>query len=190
MPSSPDSDAELKAALVSVHAVLVESGVEHALCGGIAANLYRTEMRTTTDVDLYVLCSAPQAVTLARAFEERGWTAHPAWRKAELLRLERVDLPRVDLLIAATEFERQAVRRAIPTIIAGRRIHVLKPEDLIVFKLVAGRFRDYEAVAAIVNTNPTSLDRGFIRRALAEIGMEDRWERALEGAEREAEDRG
>ena len=168
----------------------MEADVEHALCGGIAANLYRDEYRTTTDVDLYMICAAPQVFALARRLEAEGWTAHPSWRKAELLRLEREDLPRVDLLIASTEYERQAVRRAEPQRVAGRRIRVLSAEDLIIFKMVAGRLRDYEAVAAIINTNPTTLDRDFIRRVLDEFGMEDRWTRVLQEAVKEAEDRG
>jgi hypothetical protein len=59
-----------------------------------------------------------------------------------------------------------------------------------VFKLVAGRALDYEATAAIVNSLGAELDGGFIQQQLAELGMEDRWRRALEEAELEAQDRG
>jgi predicted nucleotidyltransferase len=169
---------------------LDRAGIQHALCGGIAANLYRTEMRATNDVDLYIACTSPELVSLTRLFEREGWRAHPAWRKAELLRLERDERPRVDLLIASTDFERRAVERAVPYSIGGDEIRVLLPEDLIVFKLVAGRARDYEAVAAIVNVSLADLDTSFIQRSLDEFGMADRWLRALEEAEREAEDRG
>ena len=188
--SSSDPDTELVRGLVAAHLILEEQDVEHALCGGIAANLYRDELRATTDVDIYVICPAPKVLSLARTFEGKGWTAHPAWRGAELLRLERDDLPRVDLLIAATDFEKEAVRRARPASISGQQIRVLSPEDLIVFKLVAGRARDYEAVAAIINSHGNDLDRDFILRRLSELGMEDRWARALEEAQREAHDLG
>jgi hypothetical protein len=185
-----ESDTELIKTLLAVHAVLEETGVAHALCGGMAANLYREELRTTVDVDLYVICAAPQVVGLARTFEGKGWSVHPAWEKAELIRLDRDDLPRVDLLIAGTDFERQAVRRATPAPVEGHAIPVLRAEDLIVFKLAAGRYRDYEAVAAIINTRGDDLDTEFIEDALSELGMEERWTTALEGAEREAEGRG
>lgn len=189
MSDSQPSPA-LGQALFAVQAVLEEEDVEHALCGGIAANLYRDELRTTTDVDIYIICAAPKLVSLARAFEQRGWRAHPAWRKAELLRLERDDLPRVDLLVASTDFERQAVERAVVARIEGHPIRVLLAEDLIVFKLVAGRLRDYEAVAAILNSRGRELDTTFVERTLAEFGMEDRWERVIEEAVRESEDLG
>lgn len=183
-------EGSLLDALLAVHDVLEAEGVEHALCGGLAANLYRDELRTTIDIDLYLVSSAPQLVSLARAFEERGWTAHPAWRQAELLRLERDDLPRVDLLIASTDFERDAVQHASRALIAGRDIRVLTPEDLIVFKLVAGRLRDYEDVAAVLNARGGEIDIRYVRRWLEEFGMSDRWQRALDEARREAQDLG
>lgn len=184
------AEGTLTDALVAVHDVLADASVDHALCGGLAANLYRDEVRATTDVDLYLDVSAPKLVELTRRFEAAGWEAHPAWRRAELLRLERDDLPRVDCLIASTDYERDAVRHAAHMTIAGREVKVLVPEDLVVFKLVAGRARDYEAVAAVMNASETDLDVAYIRRWLDSFGMGDRWGRALEEAEREAQDLG
>jgi predicted nucleotidyltransferase len=183
-------EGSLLDALLAVHDVLEAEDVEHALCGGLAANLYRDELRATVDLDIYLVSSPAQLVSTTRAFEEHGWTAHPAWRQAELLRLERADLPRVDLLIASTDFERIAVRRASEALIAGRNIRVLTPEDLIIFKLAAGRLRDYEDVVAMLNARTGRIDAGYVRRWLDEFGMTERWTRALEEAKREAEDLG
>lgn len=183
-------EVTLEEELLAVRSILESARVPNALCGGIAANLYRIEIRATDDVDIYITCNAPELVSLAKLFEARGWTAHPAWRQAQLLRLERDNHPRVDLLIASTDYERDAIERAVPFLIRDREIKVLSPEDLIVFKLVAGRLHDYEAAAAILNANRQDLDTSFIERTLTEFGMEDRWPRALEGAELEAEDRG
>lgn len=188
MTSEPEGT--LSDALVAVHDLLVDASVDHALCGGLAANLYREEVRATADVDLYLVIGAAPLVELTRSFEEAGWRAHPSWRRAEQLRLERDDLPRVDCLIAGTDFERQAVRNAVGIRIAGRDMKVLTPEDLIVLKLVAGRSRDYEAVAAVVNARGGDLDVRYVGRKLEGLGMKDRWDRALEEAEREAEDPG
>jgi predicted nucleotidyltransferase len=183
-------EVTLEDELLAVHGVLENAGVQSALCGGIAANLYRTVVRATNDVDLCIVCTAPQLVSLTRLFEQHGWRAHPAWRKAELLRLERESHPTVALLIASTDYEREAITRAVPFQIGDRKIRVLMAEDLIVFKLVAGRHRDYEAVGDIVNAHAAELDTEFVRSTLAEFGMEDRWPRALEAAELEAEDFG
>jgi len=183
-------DVGLEDEFLAVRAVLEESGVPNALCGGIAANLYRERIRATDDVDVYIICSAPELVSLARQFEDAGWRAHPAWRKAELLRLERDGHPRVDLLVAATAFERNAVDRAAIFRVGDNEVRVLLPEDLIVFKLVAGREHDYETVGAIIDAQGAHLDVDFIQHTLDEFGMSDRWTRALASAARTAEDLG
>lgn len=176
--------------MLAVHPLLETRGIGHALCGGIAANLYRAELRATVDVDFYIVCAATELVALTRLFEQEGWRVHPAWEQAELLRLEREDLPRVDLLIASTDYEKQAVGRATVVTIDDEEVGVLRPEDLIVFKLVAGRARDFEAVAAIINTLGDNLERDFIAKTLTGLGMEERWTRALAEAELEAQGRG
>lgn len=184
--SAAGIEGSLLDGLIAVHDILEAEDVEHALCGGLAANLYRDELRTTIDLDICLVCSPAQLVWITRAFEECGWTAHPAWRQAELLRLERADLPRVDLLIASTDYERIAVRRAPTALIADRDIRVLTPEDLIIFKLAAGRLRDYEDVVAMLNASGGKIDTRYVRRWLEDLGMTERWTRALEEAKREA----
>jgi predicted nucleotidyltransferase len=184
------SDVTLEEEFLAVRAVLEQAGVRNALCGGIAANLYRERIRATDDVDACIICSAPELLSLARRFEDLGWRAHPAWRKAELLRLERDGHPLVDLLIASTEFERAAVERAATFRIGDTDVRVLLPEDLIVFKLVAGRDHDYESVGAIIDAQGADLDIEYIQQTLDEFGMDQRWKRALEAAARIAEDLG
>jgi uncharacterized nucleotidyltransferase DUF6036 len=172
-------------ALVEAHEILEGTDVAHALCGGIAANLYREDVRATMDVDFYLVVGAAELVGLARTFEAAGWRAQPYWRKAELLRMEKHDTPRVDCLIASTDYERSAIRRAVEARVEGTRIPVLTPEDLIVFKLVAGRARDYEAVAAIVNAMSDDLDVDYVVDILERLGISDRWARASDEAARE-----
>jgi predicted nucleotidyltransferase len=174
-------------ALLAVHETLDASGVAHALCGGIAANLYREDVRATMDVDLYIAVGAAELVALSRRFEEDGWEARPYWRKGDLLRLMKGDMPPVDCLIASTPYEVGALNRAVPASIDGHAVPVLTAEDLIVFKLVAGRARDYEAVAAMINALGKKLDAKFITETLTDLGFEDRWQRAKEEAEREAQ---
>jgi hypothetical protein len=175
--------------LLSVHDTLGALGVKHALCGGLAANLYRKEMRATTDVDFYVVIVPTELVAVSQAFEREGWTAHPYWRQGQLLRLDREGFPRVDCLIAATDYEKSTVENAVEHEIAGRSVPVVTPEDLAVYKLAAGRLRDWETVAAMINS-VDDLDEQYIVEMLDEIGMADRWDRAKAEAVLEAQDRG
>ncbi|MGH2726053.1 MAG: hypothetical protein ACRDKS_03660 [Actinomycetota bacterium] len=176
----------LTQALLAVHEILEAAGVPHALCGGLAANLYREEVRATTDVDLAVAVGPARLVDLVRIFSDAGWNAEPYWRRGEQLRLSRSDLPRVDCLVATTDYERAAIDKAILAKIEGRELRVLTAEDLIVFKLIAGRARDYEAVAAIINTRGAGLDVEYIEGWLDQFGAGHAWERALDEARREA----
>lgn len=173
-------------ALFAVHDILKTAEIPHALCGGLAANLYREEVRATVDVDVAVAVSPARVVDLVQRFEEAGWTVEPYWRQVEQLRLTRSDLPRVDCVLATTDYERQAIEQAVRARIEGRQLSVLTAEDLIVFKLVAGRARDYEAIAAIINTRGERLDVEYISGWLEQFGVVERWERAKEEAQREA----
>ena len=184
------AEAGLLGALLAARRVLDRAKVPYALCGGLAANLYRQEVRATMDVDLTIIVSPARLADLVDDFRAAGWRAESYWRRAELLRLSHDRLPRVDCLLAMTDYEQSAIRRAATVTIEHRRLRVLTPEDLIVFKLIAGRARDYEAVAAILHARRKRLDEKYITGWLTEFGIAERWEKALEEARREGEDQG
>jgi predicted nucleotidyltransferase len=174
-------------ALLAVHRVLDEDSIRHALCGGLAANLYRKEVRATSDVDLAVAVSPSRLIDVTRRFVDAGWDVEPYWSHGEQLRLNHENLPRVDCIIATTDYERSAIERAVPAEIEGNELKVLTIEDLIVFKLIAGRARDYEAVAAMISERGEELDVFYITGWLDQFGASDAWTRAIEEARREAE---
>jgi hypothetical protein len=172
-------------ALLAVHQVLEDARVPHALCGGLAANLYREEVRATSDVDLAIAAGPADLVGLVRDLESAGWRVAPSARAGEQLRLSRRDLARVDCLVATTDFERAAIDHSVPFVLEGVGLRVLTAEDLIVFKLLAGRARD-EAVAAVINGIGRSLDDDYIKGWLDQFGDAQAWDRAVEEARREA----
>jgi hypothetical protein len=174
-------------ALLAVHEILEAAGVPHALSGGIAANLYRAEVRATSDVDIAIVVGPARLVALVGTFARAEWKAEPYWRKGEQVRLTHDELPRVDCLVATTDYERAAIDHAVTAQIEGRGIRVLTAEDLIVFKLIAGRARDYEAVAAIINERGKQLDGAYIKAWLDQFGKADAWNRAIDEARREVE---
>jgi len=174
-------------ALKQAHEILETSGISHALIGGIAANLYRRQPRATQDVDFAVRASAVEFARLTESFREAGWKADVRDQKRETLRLAHVDLPRVDLLVAGTDFEESAIRRAVKLTIDDTEMTIVTPEDLIVYKLLAGRGHDYEAVGAVLEALG-EVDEGYVRGWLEQFGMADRWQRALEEARHSAPD--
>jgi predicted nucleotidyltransferase len=172
-------------ALLAAHEILDDVGATHALCGGLAANLYRTELRATSDVDVVIGVSPVTLVEVVERFERGGWTANASWHQGEQVRLVHPDLGRVDLLVAGTDFEHAALDHAVPSTIAG--VRVVTPEDLIVMKTVAGRARDVEAVVAILVARGETLDAAYIADWVAAFGATQTWERAQLEAQLEAE---
>jgi predicted nucleotidyltransferase len=170
--------------------LLASQGVAHALLGGMAANLYRREARATQDVDLGVVASPAELMAVVEAFEKAGWAPEVRAKKAEALRLAHADLPRIDLLIAGTPFEESAIARAARLTIDGQEMAIVTPEDLIVYKLIAGRARDYEAVAAILDMSESlaAVDAAYVIGWLEQFGLAERWERAKQEAQRMADD--
>ena len=175
-------------AVFSVRAVLEDLGVAHALIGGMAANLFREEPRATADVDVMLLVRPAEVSALIERFRSDGWKVESFGNEAQQLRLRRAKLPRVDCILATTDFERSAVTRAVEFEIEGRSLKVVAPDDLVVLKLIAGRARDYETVVAMLNAGRVRLDPAYIEAWLEQFGVKERWARALEEARREATD--
>lgn len=187
MSAAKENSSRLIDALKAASALLESQGVAHALLGGMAANLYRQEARATQDVDFGIKATPTETLAVVDAFSKAGWTAELRTNKAEALRLAHTDLPRIDLLIAGTPFEENAIARAATLTIDDHELAIVTPEDLIVYKLIAGRARDYEAVAAILNT-ASKLDAGYITGWLEQFGLSQRWDKAQEEAHLLAEE--
>ena len=176
---------DLIASLLAIHQLFDAEQVPHALCGGLAANLYRDEVRATSDVDLSIILEPARLAAVVDALERAGWHSEPYWKHGNQLRLSREAYARVDCIIAGTDLERSAIIRAASADIDGVAVPVQTPEDLITLKLIAGRARDIEAVAAIIVARGDDLDTDYIRGWLDQFDAADAWDRAIEAADRE-----
>ena len=148
--------------------VLDRIGVRWALAGALAALRYRKTPRGTTDADL--LIGASEGV--AEAFRDDGYEVIESTDVGEpphLLAIRGQGI-RVDLLVARTPYQEQALDRAV-----GR---VLTAEDVIIHKLLAWRARDRNDVDEILASD-TPLDVEFIRSVAREWEVEDRWDESL-----------
>ncbi len=66
----------------------------------------------------------------------------------------------VDLLLAKTAYQKHVLSRrvSVPAAILGMDVDVLSCEDLIIFKLLAGRIIDRADAAALLRANRSSID--------------------------------
>jgi hypothetical protein len=179
--------------LMHVWSLLSEAAVPAAVMGGIAVTAWR-RIRATHDVDLLVSLDDSRFGEVFRILDKAGvhrkhvapFIAVGDTRFIQFL----YDLPdleidvRIDLLLADSPFERQALRRAVePPSALGRGIRVLACEDLILFKLLAGRMIDRADAAYLLRVNRDDLDLGHLNQWAKSLSLEgelkDIWKEAF-----------
>lgn len=157
--------------------LLKHLGIAWVLIGAHAANRYRDNARFTQDVDLLLADSGASRETLRRALEQAGWRVRQADVHGELLRLEHPEFGRADLLIAGTDYQQLAIARARrERVDATLQAPVLTIEDVLVHKLIAGRFQDLADIESILATRP-ALDRAYLGEWLVYWSLEAAWQR-------------
>ncbi|MCA9671056.1 MAG: nucleotidyl transferase AbiEii/AbiGii toxin family protein [Myxococcales bacterium] len=133
-----------------------------------------TVARATKDIDFSALADVEQATRLVDVMQHAGWsaTAHGPLGPGAVVRFSRTGQDGVarwvDVLFSGTDFEERALRRAKTTTLFGHAIRVATVEDLIVFKMVAGRPQDLVDVQSLLKQNGDGLDEAYLAGALAE----------------------
>jgi DNA-directed RNA polymerase subunit F len=146
----------------------------------------------TTDIDLAVVVDEKGYARIVSALDELGYGIAQATRveptdpipAVTVFRNEANDPPyrQVDILAAATQFEREAVRCAVERIVAERTVPVVTREHLIVYKLLSWRPRDQQDITDVLATARaagTRLDIDLMRRWAAVWEVDDRLEVVL-----------
>ena len=167
----------LRTALGEVGALLDGLSIRWALAGGLAANRYRRSPRHTDDVDLLLANTGPGLDMLESTLTDAGWSVQRADPRGELLRARHSELGPVDLLIAGTPYQQEALRRAVvdvETVPGAGEVPVLTVEDVIVHKLIAGRYRDLADIEEILESG-TPLQADYIERWAQFWEVLDRW---------------
>ncbi len=148
---------------VDLRNLLAEHGITTVLIGAHAANRYRLESRHTVDVDFLASSLAGAAEVLRSA----GCTVREVSEDGETYLLSaRVDSTVIDVLLAETDYQRSAMRRAVDG--------VLTVEDVIIHKLIAGRPRDIDDIRSILSTGQ-EIDETFILEHARQWEVADRW---------------
>jgi hypothetical protein len=160
-------------ALKHVWASLEPLQAPMAVMGGLALAAWR-HVRATRDVDLLVGVSENDLESLLRTLTSAGLrTKHqrPLTTLGSLQILQLLYEPpgayvdlQIDLLLAQSEYHRQALARRVPTRLANLNLdlYVLACEDLIVHKLLAGRIVDRADAVMLLRANRANLDLDYL----------------------------
>lgn len=151
---------------------LEEQRVRYLVVGGLAV-VAVGEPRTTADADAIVFLSNAEAEALIGAAARAGFELDPA---VELERLATTGTMRfrkapyrVDLITASLPFEEAAFRRASTHELFGVRLPFPSPEDLILFKILAGRDKDMLDAIGVARRHRDRLDTAYLEATLQPI---------------------
>ena len=159
---------------------LQRQGLSFAVMGGVAVSLWK-HARATKDVDFLVDIQPDEVKGMLAPLVAAG--IHPK-RLPPVIAIDDVHIVqftcqptesmldvRIDLLLAESEFQKLALARAVPAQLPppNESLRVLGCEDLMVFKLLAGRMIDRADVAYLLQQTGrrltgafTALDESFL----------------------------
>jgi hypothetical protein len=145
---------------------LQEADIPSVVIGGVAIALWG-EPRVTRDVDLKILLGRHEADRLLTVLTPDYTPLLPdprhALREQAMLFVQDSAGTRLDLLLADTPYDVQAIRRGrIVEVQPGATICVCSPEDLVIYKLVSTRLRDHEDASSVVRRQGDTLDDSYV----------------------------
>lgn len=156
--------------LADLRRALDGAGLRWFLFGAQAAILHGVA-RLSADVDITVELGARPTRDLVELLTREGFDLLVTDTGfVEVTRVlpfaHRASRMPVDVVLAGPGLEEQFLARAETRRVAGLAIPVVSAEDLIAMKILAGRPRDLEDVAAVARAHRHDLDLGQIRGTL------------------------
>lgn len=155
-----------------------------ALIGGLALSAWN-HARYTRDADVLVAMPPDQVAGLVTALVKAGFRPRhdPPLRMIDgqgivQFTFQPADalMPfQFDVLLATTPFQKASLARAVPRCLPGddSPVAVVRPDDLIAIKLLAGRIIDRADAAMVLRENRADIDFDHLRRVITAEGLED-----------------
>lgn len=151
---------------------LEERHTRFLVIGGLAV-VAVGEPRTTADADALVFVSPAEAAALIRQAAAAGFEVREDVERERLAATGTMRFRRgrfqIDLITASLPFEDAAYERASHHELFGIRLPFPSPEDLILFKVLAGREKDMLDAAGVVRRHGDRLDVAYLERTLRPI---------------------
>jgi predicted nucleotidyltransferase len=156
--------------LASLASALDNAGIPYMVIGGQAVLQYG-EPRLTRDIDITLgvdvdefqrVSAAIRAIELRVAVDD----AETFLRRTNVLPLHHPKSGvRVDLLFSFHPYERDAIARSTIVNIRGQSVRFAAVEDVIIYKIIAGRPRDLDDVNGILVRN-AGYDKAYVLTVL------------------------
>ena len=155
---------------------LERAGIPYMIIGGQAV-LVHGEPRLTNDIDVTLALEPIEAEKILELLPSIHLV--PLVDRVTEFLQETFVLPaqheetgiRVDFIFSLSDYEREAIARAVTTRIGSAKVRVATVEDVIIHKLVAARPRDIEDVRGLLAKNP-QYDEQYILKWMREYDRE------------------
>jgi predicted nucleotidyltransferase len=178
-----------RSALAAVGEILDRLEIRWVVFGALAANLYRAETRFTQDLDLLLQDAGPGVSAIEAALASSGWKVRRAIPDGTMLRARHVEHGDVDLVMAGTPYQHEALARAREEVLGdGTRVRALAVEDVVLHKLIAGRTRDIADVESILDA-AVPMDEAYLERWASEWEVLEAWRRLRDAAQARSRER-
>lgn len=152
--------------IVAIERAFEAAGIPHAFGGANALAYYGTP-RATADIDVNVFVPSTDAGHVLRVLGELG-TDVSSQRLTDLIERDgqaRVfwDRTPLDLFFSYDALHDSSMERRRRVDFGGDAIHVLSAEDLLVYKVVFDREKDWRDMAEVAFAAEGALDFGYVR---------------------------
>ena len=170
------------AALRAAWIALEPLNLPMAVIGGVALSAWN-HIRYTRDADLLIGVDEARLDEIFAAVGKAGfWPRHsPPVIQIDEQKLmqfkftppERTMPFQVDLLFAGSEYQKTALARREEQEVPGLDypVQVLRPEDLVLFKLLAGRVIDRADAAMLLRENRPEIDMPYLKDWVRRLGL-------------------
>lgn len=199
--SKPANPQDLEQQFRALVALLNKKNIPYAVAGALAASIYRSQPRTTNDIDIITLADTANVEELKSILEELGLKPGLA-RQANLdggplFAIKKKSTPVVllvgrnqenkqaigiDFLLSSLPWVEKALERAQEFDYGGIKAPVMTAEDVILAKLLAvhnkpTRLSDLDDIVSIVETG-RDIDWAYISSQIKELRVKLRKEHA------------
>ena len=164
--------------VVAVAEALEADGIPYAIGGALALG-FAAEPRSTFDIDVNVFVDVSRIGDVLRCLAERlvfQFDVARARHEAERDFQVRIDWNGtfIDLFFAFSAFHEGVARRAHVYPFPGKDLPVLSPEDLVCFKVMFNRPKDWVDIEKLLYFRDTDFDREYVKQALSDaLGADD-----------------
>lgn len=151
--------------------LLEEAGIPYAF-GGAIALVYWSEPRGTVDIDVNVFLPATEFPWVFSALNAHGISTLPDMER-EAIEREQVridwDGTPIDLFFAYDPFHDSCSERSVNVDFYGRSIRVISAEDIVIFKTLYNRRKDWPDIEQLLAVQGNDLDAAYVRSWIARM---------------------